>query len=199
MSVTALYVSDDQLVTYARHAGFIGEQQNVAGAVAIAESAGNAHAIGDVALEDSVWGPSVGLMQIRSLRADRGTGRTRDELANLDSATNMRHAYDVFLAGRGWTPWSTYVHHTHQQFMTRIRTAISRSIVPTYTRQLAWHGGTTYQQGDDVRDCQEIVLVRVDGLYGPATANAVKTWQAQRRIAVDGIVGPITAHLFGWR
>jgi len=34
--------------------------------------------------------------------------------------------------------------------------------------------------------------VRVDGIFGPETKNAVQTFQASRRLETDGIIGPLT-------
>lgn len=53
--------------------------------------------------------------------------------------------------------------------------------------------------GDDVRIVQQTLLNagfnpgRVDGVYGPDTANAVRTYQKVHSLSVDGIVGPETS------
>lgn len=39
---------------------------------------------------------------------------------------------------------------------------------------------------------QNVVHVRTDGLYGPATIQAVKGWQAGHALQVDGLTGPRT-------
>ena len=52
--------------------------------------------------------------------------------------------------------------------------------------------------GTDVRAVQEILALLgfyqgdLDGVYGPATADAVRRFQAQHDLAPDGIVGPQT-------
>jgi LysM repeat protein len=119
-------LGDQQIARHVVDGGFVGEERVVAVAIVLAESGGRTDAIGDVALENATFGPSVGLFQIRSLRADKGSGRTRDELANVDPATNARHARQVFLeAGSRFTPWSTFNHDTHRQFLGRAQDAVN--------------------------------------------------------------------------
>jgi hypothetical protein len=47
-------------------------------------------------------------------------------------------------------------------------------------------------QGPDVAKWQEIVGVPPDGIFGAATEDATKAWQASRLLTSDGIVGPAT-------
>src|SRR4051812_44178395 len=58
--------------------GFSPKDPTVRTAIAQAESAGNLGAVGDVRLQNGTWGPSVGLFQIRTLKAETGTGTDRD-------------------------------------------------------------------------------------------------------------------------
>ena len=51
--------------------------------------------------------------------------------------------------------------------------------------------------GDDVREVQTYLntqgaTLKVDGIYGPRTARAVRQFQRRSGIAADGIVGPVT-------
>lgn len=50
---------------------------------------------------------------------------------------------------------------------------------------------------DRIRRIQRAVGVKVDGIYGPATAAAVATWQRAHGLCADRIVGPITAAAMG--
>lgn len=119
-------LTDQQIAQHVVNGGFVGEERVVGVAIVLAESRGQTDAIGDVSLQTDKWGPSVGLFQIRSLNADRGTGRTRDQDANLDPATNARHARQIFLeAGGRFTPWSTFIHDTFRQFLDRARNGVS--------------------------------------------------------------------------
>lgn len=98
-----------QIAAHARSAGFSGEDLVTAVAIALGESGGRTDAKGDVGLQTSTWGPSIGLWQIRSLKADYGKGTTRDEQANYDPAHNARAAYTLY-RGRngGFGDWSVF-------------------------------------------------------------------------------------------
>jgi hypothetical protein len=100
--------TDAQLAGLALSTGFTKEQAVTAVAIAIRESGGNSDARGDVGIQTAVYGPSIGLWQIRSLNAQKGTGGERDEQANLNPATNAKHAYSISKGGTNWQPWSTY-------------------------------------------------------------------------------------------
>lgn len=52
-------------------------------------------------------------------------------------------------------------------------------------------------RGDDVRRVQDVVGVKVDGIYGPRTTAAVKAWQRAHELVADGIVGPLTRAAMG--
>lgn len=48
-------------------------------------------------------------------------------------------------------------------------------------------------EGEDVRVLQATIGVEpVDGIFGPATEEAVKAWQARHELEPDGVVGPLT-------
>lgn len=65
--------------------------------------------IGDQALVNATWFWSYNLPQIRSLRADQGTGRYRDQDRLSDVAFAMQSAHTIWLnAGQKFTDWSTW-------------------------------------------------------------------------------------------
>jgi hypothetical protein len=75
-------------------------------AIATAESGRNPAKKGDVGLQNSTWGPSVGLWQIRSLKAEKGKGTIRDEEKLTDPAFNARSMVAISKSGSDWSPWS---------------------------------------------------------------------------------------------
>lgn len=122
-------LTDAEIAQLAHDAGFRGDMLNTAVAVALAESRGRTDAIGDVHLETSKWGPSVGLWQIRSLNPGYGTAREqaqRDQTANLDPATNAANAYAISGNGTSFRQWSTYTNGDYQQFLDRARAATAQ-------------------------------------------------------------------------
>jgi hypothetical protein len=138
-----------QVAQAARDAGFQGEQLITAIAVSCAENGSHDPArLGDVSLENSTWGPSVGLWQIRSLRADYGTGRTRDQTHLTDPTFNARSAYSISSSGRDFGPWSTYdasSKHPHnngayRQFLTDARNAATQTSSTSSTGATAQAG-----------------------------------------------------------
>jgi|SRR6185295_2525834 hypothetical protein len=106
-----------QAYAYARQAGFDPAAATVAAAIAMAESGLNPGARGDVGLETSYWGPSVGLMQIRTVRTQTGTGGDRDISILSDPLQNMVAAYHISHGGKDWSPWSTYNDQKYRQFL----------------------------------------------------------------------------------
>lgn len=100
-----------QTYALARGAGLSHDQAVIATAIAAAEHRGQSirtDALGDLSLQTSTWGPSVGPWQIRSLRAETGTGRSRDITRLTEPTFNARSMYDISRGGRDWSPWSTY-------------------------------------------------------------------------------------------
>lgn len=121
-----------QVAGYAKAAGWTGQDLAVAVAVALAESGGRTDARGDVALQTGTWGPSIGLWQIRSIKADKGTGRLRDEAANLNPSTNARHAHQLW-ADQGWSPWTTYTGGRYLAHLPAARAAAAAPAAATGT------------------------------------------------------------------
>jgi hypothetical protein len=107
-------LSANQVADCAYRAGFRGQALTTAVAVALAESGGRTRIRGDTTITDGTYGPSVGLWQIRSLWEDHGTGRQRDGQANLDPATNARHAWQISHHGTSWHDWAAYTNGAYR-------------------------------------------------------------------------------------
>lgn len=101
----------------ARRAGFGRVQAVQATAIALAESGGRTDAVGDTRLENGTWGPSVGLMQVRTLKRETGKGTDRDINRLSDPAQNLAAAYDISHGGTDWTPWSTFKNGSWMKFL----------------------------------------------------------------------------------
>lgn len=117
-----------QVYAYARQAGFSPDTAVIATAIAMAESGNNPKARGDIGLETSYWGPSVGLEQIRTIKSQTGSGSDRD-IARLDDdpLQNMIAAYDISAHGKDFSPWTTYTSGKYRQFLGQATTAAGGS------------------------------------------------------------------------
>lgn len=126
-----------QIASYARGAGFPESEITTATAVALAEHRGNVDtaALGDVGLQTSKWGPSVGVWQIRSLKPAylakvSGADAMRDASKLTDPAYNAAAAHAIWGAARGWTPWSTYP-GVMLMYLPAARTAVAQAPAST--------------------------------------------------------------------
>jgi peptidoglycan hydrolase CwlO-like protein len=110
----------EQIAIVAQKAGFTGSNLVIAVAVALAESAGNANARGDVTI-----GGSFGLWQVYcKAHPHLIPPDNPDSVAWYDPYQNARWAYDISSGGGDWHPWSTYKHGTYQAFMDKARAAV---------------------------------------------------------------------------
>lgn len=75
-------------------------------AIATAESGRDPGKVGDLSLQTAKWGPSIGLWQIRSLKAEQGKGTTRDADRLKDPMANARAMVEISKSGADWGPWS---------------------------------------------------------------------------------------------
>lgn len=112
-------LSQTQVYVLARGAGLTPVAAVTATAVAQAESGLRSDAIGDTALEDGTWGPSVGLWQIRSQKAQYGTGQPRDASRLADPAFNAWAMAQISGAGKSFKPWTTYTKGAYKQYMSQ--------------------------------------------------------------------------------
>jgi hypothetical protein len=70
------------------------------------------------ALENATWGPSIGVWQIRTLKAETGKGTDRDISALSGNLPRQAQAMkNISSGGTNFALWSTYAHGTYQQFL----------------------------------------------------------------------------------
>ena len=105
--------------------GLTHTQAITATAIAWAESGLNPLAIGDESLVDETWGPSIGLYQVRSLRADAGTDKERDPERLTDPAFNTRSMVAISAGGTNWQPWSVYKNGKYWDYLDAVRAAVT--------------------------------------------------------------------------
>ncbi|MEM9514384.1 MAG: NlpC/P60 family protein, partial [Actinomycetota bacterium] len=118
-------LSIEQVAQVAWEAGFRGDALVMAVAIAKGESAWKPSILGDESLADHKWGPSVGLFQIRSLRAETGTGNPRDVEQLADPRFNARAAWEISSGGTNFQPWSVYNNDLHLRHMDEARTVVA--------------------------------------------------------------------------
>jgi len=118
-------LTDLQIAAYARKAGFVGEALRTIIAVVLAESGGDPDNVGDESLANATWGPSIGLGQVRSLRAETGTGRPRDAAKLTDPAFNLRSAFAISSGGSSFRPWTMFTNGRYKGFLARAQAAIA--------------------------------------------------------------------------
>jgi hypothetical protein len=93
-------------------------------AISLAESGGNPTARGDLGLQTATWGPSYGLFQVRTLKAETGKGTDRD--INALATSDLRQAQAAYaISGKGITfgPWSTYTSGSYRKFLAQAEAA----------------------------------------------------------------------------
>ncbi len=187
----------DEVARHCHRAGFRSEALLTIVAIARAESGFDAAAVGDTTLVDETWGPSIGLLQVRSLHVDRGTGRIRDELANSDPAHNARAGWEISARGTRFTPWSVFTSGAYERHLADVWSAchaVDPTVPPLGEGRAVLRRGDT---GPSVTALQRRLglagfPVDVDGEFGPQTEEAVRKFQATRGLATDGVVGPDT-------
>lgn len=118
-----------QTYALARQAGFDPAQAVIMAAIAAGESGLDPWEVGDEDLQDATWGPSVGLPQIRTLKRDTGTGRTRDIVRLRDPLQQMIAAYEISNRGRDFSPWEVYTKGIYREYLGQASTAAGTSPV----------------------------------------------------------------------
>jgi hypothetical protein len=162
-----------EIGAYAYQAGITSQSGlQAAIAIALAESGGNPNATGDVALQNATWGPSLGLWQIRSVKAETGTGSVRDANQLKNPSFNAKSMHSISSGGKNWSPWTTWP----------LRAAAFMPVaIPAATSVIAVKGaiGGVQAAGDAVTDAVGSVVP--DGLADVGTGvRATYNWVSDR-------------------
>lgn len=78
-------------------------------------------------------------------------------------------------------------------------------VQPVLKRELMYKELKPLMQGDDVKDCQVLLIDKgynpgiTDGIFGKKTEIAVKNFQTDNNLTIDGIVGRMTATALGFK
>lgn len=110
--------------TLCARAGFAAADAKIMAAISLVEApysmSGKSYSdfdrVGDQALATTTWGYSYGGFQIRSLRADAGTGRFRDAGRLPEPEFSARSALAIWKQS-GFTPWSTFMTGQYKALM----------------------------------------------------------------------------------
>lgn len=99
-----------------RKAGFQENQLNLMMAISRAESGWRIEALGDTTITNKTWGPSVGVLQVRTINPGRPQGcRVREQLnMNLDAQTAC--GYQIYRS-QGYKAWSVYLNGAYKKFL----------------------------------------------------------------------------------
>lgn len=162
-------LTQEQIRRGLRRAGATKPVAKVLSACAMCEAPGpevngeptcNADLVGDQALANDTWGYSYGPLQVRSLRADKGTGRTRDEERLLNFPFHWRSAVTIEQS-QGLIAWSTY---RDGQFKAYLQTDY-----PPPDNHIYVKAGDTLSDLALTYDTTWEELARINGLHSPYT------------------------------
>jgi hypothetical protein len=132
------------LMSILREVGFRGQALQIAYAIAMAESSGNARAHNPNA---GTGDNSYGLFQINMLGAMGPERRRQFGLRSnedlFDPLTNARVAYKMSNGGKNWKPWTTYTSGKYMKFMTGSGAEVTNSGSGGYNTTSTADGGTT--------------------------------------------------------
>lgn len=125
--------SASEVYAAARAAGLSAAQAVIATAIAAAESSFNDTAVGDTSLETNVWGPSVGVWQVRTLKSATGTGSDRDITALQGNLARQAQAMrNLSGGGTNWSPWTVYKSGAYARYLNQATAAAGAAgAVPT--------------------------------------------------------------------
>lgn len=121
-------VSTERLIVAAHDVGWRGDDLVIMVATTFGEGAPAVDAVGDEGITNGTYGPSYGVVQVRSMWAMDHSGAPRDRFALWNPADpngsllhQMWAAREVWLeAGRSWSPWTNHRNMGHAPHLARI-------------------------------------------------------------------------------
>jgi hypothetical protein len=184
-----------QVYALARGTGLSQQQAIIATAIAAAESGLNPAAVGDTSLTNATWGPSVSLWQVRTLKADTGTGRNRDIQLVSQPGPNARAMYEISNGGRSWSPWSTYNDEKYRDFIAAATAAAGGSTGATP----APIASATYPTGQTVTVANGNSPFDIDVKLGPLSGPVEGLIKAAGPIVLGSLIvaGGVTLVIVG--
>ena len=203
------------LMSILKQAGFNGQALQVAYAIVMAESSGNARAHNPNA---GTGDNSYGLFQINMLGAMGPERRKAFGLKNneqlFDPLTNAKIAYRMSNGGKNWTPWSTYNRGDYKKYLGSSGASVSNydsSITSTATSgggtgspasrsEYAEQYGFVESLMDSNKELKDLFSKAVSGTWTPAKFQAelrdTKWWKtlskSQREFLITQYGDPAT-------
>ena len=116
-----------QVYALARQAGLDPAAAVTATAIAIGESGLKTDNVGDLTIQTGDWGPSIGLWQIRSLKSQSGTGKSRDATRLKDPQFNARSMVEISNGGKNWVPWTIFKNGAYKDYLSKVTTSVANS------------------------------------------------------------------------
>lgn len=107
-------------------AGFRGDDLVTMAAITPGESGRRPDAVGDQNIAGELWGPSVGLWQIRTLWAQQGTGGPRDIDALTGDVAHQAAAARAVWDSQGFAAWTCWRINNHVGSIPAARAAAER-------------------------------------------------------------------------
>ena len=174
-----------KIAEYAFNAGVTDRNALItAVAIAMAESrGGDPDAVGDVNLQDGMWGPSIGLWQIRSLKAESGKGTTRDATRLKDPAFNAKSMYAISSGGKSWNDWTVYNIKAHVLFLPVAMAGADTFLAARGTQQVV---GEVQEAADSAKDMASAVPEALDATYGWIKNR--ENWIRVAQVMIGGVV-----------
>jgi hypothetical protein len=117
-------ISAGDAAKYLAAAGFRGDALVTAVAVAMGESGLQTDAVGDTSLVGGGWGPSIGLMQIRSRTAGDEANGWRDGSRLADPVFNAQAAFALSNGGTNFSPWTVYNEGIYTKHVAEAKAAV---------------------------------------------------------------------------